>query len=200
MNEVAGTAGYGENAAVLADQYESITFADVHRDVVHLFPVRPSTVLDVGAGSGRDAAALARLGHKVVAIEPTEGLRHEGQQRHAALAIEWMDDHLPALSAVRDSARRFDLILLTAVWMHLGRPEREIGMATLAGLLAPGGQVVMSLRHGPVPANRVMFDVSAEETIELAARHGLRCLHRSEREDMLGRGDVTWSFLSLTRP
>ncbi|CAB3924915.1 hypothetical protein LMG3410_05788 [Achromobacter aegrifaciens] len=31
MTEAAGTQGYGENAAALADQYESIAFADVHR-------------------------------------------------------------------------------------------------------------------------------------------------------------------------
>src|SRR5690606_33236915 len=78
-----GTQGYGENAAALADQYESIAFADVHRDVIHLIPAAPARVADIGAGSGRDAAALARMGHAVVAAEPTPELRREGQRRHA---------------------------------------------------------------------------------------------------------------------
>ena len=47
---VPGPAGYGPQAAALATQYESIAFADVHRDVLHLFPQRPSRVLDIGAG------------------------------------------------------------------------------------------------------------------------------------------------------
>lgn len=197
MTEVLGIAGYGANAAGLADQYESIAFADVHRDVIHLFPQQPSAVLDIGAGSGRDAAALARLGHRVVAVEPTPQLRAEGQRRHAALAIDWVDDHLPALAHTRAMGVRFDLILLTAVWMHLDAAERDIAMAVIAKLTADDGLVALSLRHGPVPEGRRMFDVSAEETIQLALAHGLRLRHRSEREDMLDRSDVTWSFVVL---
>ena len=36
----------------------------------------------------------------------------------------------------------------------------------------------MSLRHGPVPPGRRMFDVSAQETADLASMHGLAEIHR----------------------
>jgi SAM-dependent methyltransferase len=193
------TDGYGENAHALAIQYESITFADAHRDVLHFFPTVPSGILDVGAGSGRDAAALSALGHKVVAVEPTAELRLEGAHLHAASAIEWVDDMLPELPVVCGRNERFDIVLLTAVWMHLDAAERPVAMTRLANLLAPKGTIIMSLRHGPVPAGRRMFDVSADETIRLAAGAGLRCVHESAREDMLGRADVHWSFLALQR-
>jgi SAM-dependent methyltransferase len=196
---IPGAAGYGANASALASQYESVTFDQVYRDLLHLFPAQPVTVVDIGAGSGRDAAALARRGHRVVAVEPTHELRREGQRLHARLPIEWVDDHLPALDALRRGRRRFDVVLLTAVWMHLDPQEREAAMAALAELVADNGQVFLSLRHGPVPEGRRMFDVSARETAELAARHGLRCVHRAEREDMLDRADITWSFLALQR-
>ena len=97
----------------------------------------------------------------------------------------------------RASEDRYDLILLTAVWMHLDVAERGTAMQALAALLAARGQIVMSLRHGPVPEGRRMFDVSADETIALAATHGLGVCHRSEREDMLERRDVSWSFLGF---
>lgn len=197
IDDIRGTAGYGANAQALAAQYESITFADVHRDVMHLFPATPCRVLDVGAGSGRDAAALAHQGHHVTAVEPTAELRVEGERLHAGLGIEWRDDHLPALAKMRASQDRYNLILLTAVWMHLDAAERGTAMQALVALLADGGRVVMSLRHGPVPEGRRMFDVSAEETIALAAAHGLSVCHRSEREDMLDRRDVRWSFLGF---
>ncbi len=61
------------------------------------------------------------------------------------------------------------------------------------------GQILMSLRHGPVPPGRRMFDVSADETIALAAGHGLSAHHCVTREDMLDRADVHWSFLGLRR-
>ena len=196
MSEVQGTAGYGANAAALAQQYESLRFEDVHREVLHLFPAVPARVLDIGAGSGRDAAALAALGHRVVAVEPTPELRAEGMRRHAALPIEWID----GLHRTRALGVRHDLILLTAVWMHLDAAERAAAMQALAALVAEGGQVAMSLRHGPVPEGRRMFDVSAQETAELASRHGLRQRFLGEREDMLDRCDVRWSFLVLQRP
>lgn len=195
--DIQGTAGYGAQAQVLAAQYESVTFADVHRDVMHLFPVTPCAVLDIGAGSGRDAAALARLGHRVTAVEPTAELRAEGQRLHADLPIAWCDDHLPELLHTRATGQRYGLILLTAVWMHLDTQERSTAMQALAALPAEGGRIVMSLRHGPVPEGRRMFDVSADETIALAALHGLDVCHRSEREDMLGREGVRWSFLGF---
>lgn len=196
---IGGTEGYGERAAALADQYESIAFADVHRDVLHLIPDAPARIADIGAGSGRDAAALARMGHAVVAAEPTPELRLEGQRRHAALDLEWVDDALPELAGLRAKGRAFDVIMLTAVWMHLDAAERASGMASLAALLAPQGRILMSLRHGPVPPGRRMFEVSADETFALAAGHGLSRLHLSTREDMLDRGDVHWSFVGLVR-
>lgn len=196
---ISGTAGYGENAAALADQYESIAFADVHRDVAHLIPPAPARIADIGAGSGRDAAALARMGHWVVAAEPTPELRREGQRRHDLPNLEWTDDALPDLAGLRRQGKLFDVIMLTAVWMHLDAAERAAAMASLAVLLAPQGQILMSLRHGPVPAGRRMFDVSAQETIALAATHGLSCHHLSTREDMLDRADVHWSFVGLRR-
>ncbi|HVR54803.1 MAG TPA: methyltransferase domain-containing protein [Pseudorhodoferax sp.] len=199
MTDIPGTAGYDTHAATLADQYESISFAEVHRELLHLFPVAPGRVLDIGAGSGRDAAALAQRGHRVTAVEPTAGLRREGQRRHAGLPLVWVDDHLPQLPRVRAMGQRFDLVLLTAVWMHLDAAERATAMQAVAGLVDAGGQLFMSLRHGPVPAQRRMFDVSAEETIALAAQHGLHCRHQAGREDMLGRAAVHWSFLALQR-
>jgi hypothetical protein len=42
-----------------------------------------------------------------------------------------------------------------------------------------------------------MFDVFAEKTTALAAAHGLIVHHRREREDMLDRQDVRWSFLGF---
>jgi protein-L-isoaspartate O-methyltransferase len=188
------TAGYAEAADLLVEQYESVSFAEVHRDVLHLIPAQSGAVLDIGAGSGRDAAALAALGHRVVAVEPVAELRSRAQRIHAGRDIEWLDDGLPDLTALR--GRSFDLILLTAVWMHLSAQQRSLAMKGLAGMLVPGGRVVLSLRHGPVPAGRRMFDVSAQETIELARGNGLTVVHLSEREDPHRRA-LRWSSLGL---
>ncbi|MFJ2103104.1 class I SAM-dependent methyltransferase [Streptomyces microflavus] len=196
IGRVRGTAGYARAADVLAVQYEEVTFGEVHRDVLSLVPAEPARILDIGAGTGRDAAALAALGHSVVAVEPTAELRGHGQRIHAGSAIEWVDDALPTL-ALHECPGRFDAVFATAVWMHLDAEERGLAMARVAALLMSGGQFFVNLRHGPVPDGRHMFDVSAAETVELGAAHGLQTLLSSERSDLHGRDSVRWSSLVL---
>lgn len=195
----AGTTGYGEAAEQLAVQYESVDFAQVHRSLLHLYPAPPARVLDIGAGTGRDAAALAALGHRVVAVEPTPELRAVGRRLHPDAELRWVADALPGLPQLGAEDGRFDLVLITAVWMHLAPAECPPAMAAVAGLLAPGGRLAVTLRHGPVPPGRRMFDLPPEHTVTLARSHGLRLLHRGERGDLHGRTDVSWTELVFER-
>lgn len=198
---VSGTEGYAEEAAVLTERYERLTLEQVYGDVLSLFPRPPASVLDVGAGTGRDAAALAARGHKiVVAVEPTRELREHGQKIHAARKIKWLDDALPELDKVLGLDRRYDLVLLTAVWMHLDKTQRAAAMPSVASLTAPGGRIVLSLRHGPVPEGRRMFPVTAAETAALAEGQGLVTLYNKPRPDMRGRDGVSWAWLAFERP
>src|SRR5689334_10119539 len=116
-----GTEGYGKTAGERVKQYESLAFTDVHDSVLHLFPTAPSRVIDIGAGTGRDAAAFAGLGHSVTAVEPTPELRAEAGRLHPHRGIVWIDDSLPDLDRVHGLSERWDLVMLTAVWMHLDR-------------------------------------------------------------------------------
>lgn len=199
MTTPAGTAGYGEAAEQLALRYESVSFAEVHRELYHRYPAPPASVLDIGAGTGRDAAALAALGHRVVAAEPTPELRALGERLHAGSGVRWVTDALPDLPSLVAEGERYDLVLLTAVWMHLAPDEHPSAMAALTRLLAPAGRLALTIRHGPVPAGRRMFDLPAEPTIALAADHGLRLLHRATRADLHGRSEVHWTALLFAR-
>jgi 2-polyprenyl-3-methyl-5-hydroxy-6-metoxy-1,4-benzoquinol methylase len=194
---VSGTEGYGETADERVKQYESLAFADVHRDMLHLFPTVPSQVIDIGAGTGRDAAAFAELGHTVTAVEPTPELRVHAQRLHRQAAITWIDDSLPELDRVHALGKRYDLVMLTAVWMHLDYGQRQRAMTRVAPLVREGGLLALSLRHGPVPAGRRMFEVCTAETRELAARYGLAAVHESEGAALLGGPAVWWSRLAF---
>jgi 2-polyprenyl-3-methyl-5-hydroxy-6-metoxy-1,4-benzoquinol methylase len=194
---VSGTEGYGETAAERVRQYESLAFADVHRSILHLFPATPSHVIDIGAGTGRDAAGFAGLGHTVTAVEPTPELRTEAQRLHPHPAITWIDDSLPDLDRVHALGGRYDVVMLTAVWMHLDLAQRERAMARVSPLVAPDGLMALSLRHGPVPAGRRMFDVSAEETCALASRHGLATVLQGKGAALLGGPAVWWDRLAF---
>jgi 2-polyprenyl-3-methyl-5-hydroxy-6-metoxy-1,4-benzoquinol methylase len=88
---------------------------------------------------------------------------------------------LPALPVVTKRGDKFDVVMITAVWMHLDEAQRRRAMPVVASLLSPGGVMTLSLRHGPVPAGRRMLEVSARETIGLAAAEGLLSRPNFER-------------------
>jgi 2-polyprenyl-3-methyl-5-hydroxy-6-metoxy-1,4-benzoquinol methylase len=199
---VRGSRGYAEQAEELAARYEGIDFSAAHQAVLPLLPTAPASVIDIGAGTGRDAAWLAERGHRVVAVEPTEALRSRAIALHPTPAIEWIDDSLPALRRVVAQRRRFDLVMATAVWMHLDAEERRVAMANVVALVAPLGMLVMTLRHGPAPSGRIMFAVSAEETIALAATHGLGLVlnvHAESSQAANRDAGVSWTQLAFRR-
>jgi protein-L-isoaspartate O-methyltransferase len=201
--KVSGTEGYADEAEVLLARYESLSAADVHRAVLHLLPTRPARVLDIGSGTGRDAAWLASLGHEVVAVEPTDVMRSRATALHTSPSITWVDDSLPDLALLRTRAQRFDLVMLTAVFMHLDRDQRVRAMPNIVSQLVPNGRLIMRLRHGPVPPGRRMFEVTPDEVIALAASDGLTAVfnHHGEASGAQNRSDgVTWTTLAFARP
>jgi protein-L-isoaspartate O-methyltransferase len=133
-----GTASYALEAQTLLRSYESIATADVQRKVIHLIPTPPCDLLDIGAGTGRDAATFASRGHRVVAVEPTDELRTHAQALHPSARIDWVADGLPNLSVVRARGQAFDVVMMTAVWMHLEENERVRAMPFVAALVRAG--------------------------------------------------------------
>lgn len=200
MTRISGTEGYAEEADALVAQYESITFEQTQGSILNLIPSSPCRILDIGAGTGRDAAGFAALGHRVLAVEPTDELRTRAATLHPLPAIEWLKDNLPDLSQVKQCGE-FDVIMLTAVWMHLDEQQRRRAMPNVASLLSPSGVLIMSLRYGPVPPGRRMFAVSADETIHQARDAGLALvLNRSHLDGALKRPGVSWTRLGFARP
>ncbi|MGI4799117.1 MAG: class I SAM-dependent methyltransferase, partial [Janthinobacterium lividum] len=66
---------YDSHAHDLVAAYEAVDPDRLHAWLVDLLPAEPGLVLDVGAGSGRDADWFARRGHSVVAVEPAAAMR-----------------------------------------------------------------------------------------------------------------------------
>lgn len=197
MASFPGTAGY----AALTERFihRKLPFSLVHEPYLDLLPEPPARVIDIGAGPGHDAAHLSGLGHDVVAVEPTDALFQAARSLYADTPVRWIADGLPALERVSGA---FALVVMSGVWMHLDEGERRVGMARVASLVAPGGLLALSLRHGPVPAGRRMFPVSAEETISLAAAAGLRLVRQVERASVQAANraaGVTWTHLAFRR-
>jgi hypothetical protein len=150
--EVKDTRGYHDNAAQHIERWDGICFSELHAGTIHFLPHRSPDVLDTGAGSGRDAASLATLGHKVAAVEPFVEFRHAGAAPHSSSALTWSDSSLPDLNVLRASPQSFDVVMLTVTWMHLGAEERTHPMPIPVLDLRDERLMLMTLRRGPKPA------------------------------------------------
>ena len=194
-------AGYSEEAEKLIVQYEQLPFERVFANFLHAFPAAPCRALDIGGGTGRHAAGLARHGHDVVAVEPTRELREAGQALHAGVPLTWVDDTLPGLEKFRQGllAGPYGLILLAAVLMHFDAEEQTAIIRRVSTLLSPGGRCVISLRHGPVPEGRRMFEIPDEEIAALAEQHGMACVCRASGSDHDDRPGIRWTMLCLEK-
>jgi SAM-dependent methyltransferase len=163
---------YDANAESASVRYEQVPAASVHAWLKDLLPSAPATVLDVGAGSGRDAAWLSDLGYDLIAVEPSPEMRSIGQNRHPSAPVRWVQDSLPGLEFTFRTGLSFDFILLSAVWMHVAPIDRARAFRKLINLLKPGGLLAITLRHGPSEAPRGMHPVSLDEVVKLAREHG----------------------------
>ncbi len=199
---ISGTEGYASQAPFLLEQYEKLSFEESYSTAIIYFPSEPCKILDIGSGTGRDAAWFDAKGHEVVAAEPTKELREGAIQLHPSPTIRWLDDSLPDLEKIRNLNEPFDFILMNAVWMHLDKNQRDTAMRSIATLLKRRSRLFISLRHGPVPKGRRMFAVSAEETIELASRYKLMPIYNKRVESILPSNKATgveWTKLIFER-
>ncbi len=117
-------------------------------------------VLEIGTGSGYQAAVLAALGVEVYSIEIIPELAAEAAIRFDALGYDvttltadgyfgW-EEHAP-----------FDAIIVTAAPDHVPQP--------LVNQLAPGGRMVIPI--GPVGAVQTMWRFTVDETGELVGEN-----------------------------
>ena len=183
---------YNENVAEISQQYLAVSFNDVHSSWSKYLPKLLNranvSVLDVGAASGRDighlySQAVASLGDEnklghFIATEPSENLRAVGQQQTKHQHIRWLSDSLPTLQKTHSLEISFDLILLSAVWMHVPVSQRARALRKLTNLLKPKGMIVMSLKQGMDDTellNHHMYNASINEIESLALDLGLVC-------------------------
>jgi ubiquinone/menaquinone biosynthesis C-methylase UbiE len=208
---------YNDKVQEIAPQYLSLSFDDVHANWSHhldaVIKKSNASILDVGAGVGRDASHIAKMisemhdnmnAVSVYAVEPAIEMLKIGELSTVNQNVHWIQDSLPALDKTTRLEISFDMILLSAVWMHIPKSQRARSLRKLANLLKPGGKIIVSLKFGMTQEEqhqRHMFDVSVEEVEQLAQNLGLVSkLEEQNEKDQLGRDDIHWQTLVLQMP
>ncbi len=190
---------YNKQATRFFEQYESLDATTVHKDWIFELP-SSGLVLDIGAGSGRDAAYIAAQGLHVFAVEPAHNLRQLAQQKHTNTKITWLDDSLPDLQTVHFLQVKFDLILISAVWMHFSAAQQNRILRKVSNLLKPGGRMIISLRFGTFDDDRPNHDISLDQLNKQAQSLGLSVTAYPRQIDELQRSNVSWQTVKLSLP
>ena len=181
---------YDQDAPAFARRYDGVTFDSVHPGLAGLLPAAGSAVLDVGAGSGRDARALAVRGMKVIAVEPSAAFR---QLVRKDARITWIDDRLPDLWSLRTAEQRFAFILCSAVLMLLPSDQLIPSFAAMADLLEGDGKLAVNLRNPSAGEPVDLVHAHSDDAILSAADEaGLDLVRQDTASDALGREGHCW--------
>ena len=137
----------------------------------------PATVVDLGAGEGDIALPLARLGHRVIAVDSSPAMVHTLQAKAQAAGLRSVEAHLGDLEALPLPDGVADVALVSQTLHHTRKPE--VAIAEAARVTRSGGCVVVLdlARHGQDWARERLGDLwlgfEAEELREWLARAGL---------------------------
>lgn len=189
---------YDRLAPALREQYSKLNTADVLPEVTARMP--RARLLDVGCGTGYSAKWFAEQGYVVDACDLSEGMLTEARTHYAHERVTYYQDALPELATTRAKGHSYDMIVLSAVWMHIDPSRRAQALENLMRVAAPGATLLLSLRHGAAPADRPMFETSVEEMQHLAALNLSRCDVVPTNADQLGRSNVWWDTVYLKVP
>ena len=104
---------------------------------------KSSVLLDLGCGSGRDAADLKRRGYRVVGIDRTAALLAYARRRASALSLIRADiRHLPVGPGTIDG------IWAAASLMHLPKSAARQVLVAWHRLVRPDGLLAATVTHG----------------------------------------------------
>jgi SAM-dependent methyltransferase len=160
-------------------------------------------VLDIGAGTGRDASRLLNLGIDVRAVEPSAEMRARALAKHPDLEGRLFGGSLPR-DLPGPVSGKYHGVILSAVLMHV--PDSEIFDAafTVRDLLCDDGKLLVSVptERGDVAAGqdrdmhgRLMVLRSAAHVTLLFERLGFTLESEWHSADRAGREGYLWTTL-----
>lgn len=120
-----------------------VSFTGRERDYLDLLldglPAR-SSILDLGCGTGRPIAEyLLSRGHRVTGVDQASGLLAIARARFPE--ARWIESRLEEFRP----AERYAAVICWDTLFHLGRQTQRAVLSTIAGSLAPGGRIMITV-------------------------------------------------------
>ncbi len=192
---------YARHADRLVERYEQADVAQLQRRLVKAFEPN-SKILELGSGSGRDAALMLTKGFDVFAVDGAQSMVKQAIRLHPELSGRLTRLSLPAALPYRGSS--FDGVYALAVLMHLSRGGMRASIAEVCRVLRTGGRFFLSVpsartdvdEHGRDGRGRLFTSLTALAWQDICQTCGLRRIRQWDDSDGLGRSGMRWrSFL-----
>lgn len=108
----------------------------------------PKSILDIGAGSGLLTSELAKLGPKIVGIEPSKELLAIARQRPGCEGVRWVEGYVQQLDDTK-----VDLAIMTGhvAQFFLDDKSWHAALTKIHDALNTGGHLVFESRNPLVP-------------------------------------------------
>jgi SAM-dependent methyltransferase len=193
---------YDRNAGACSARYESADMSHLDHLLLRHLPQHGARVLELGCGSGREAAFLVQHGHDVRAVDASEGMIAEALRRHPELANRLSREAMPLPEGSPLFAEVFDAVLAIALLMHIPDSELFETILQFKKLLRPLAVVFVSVSagrpeigtDGREPGGRLFRERPTEELQLLFERLGFRLAARYQTPDALHRS-MMWVSL-----
>ncbi len=191
---------YEQHAETLAQRYERADVSDLHRRLLETF--NPGAkLLEVGCGSGREAAFLLSHGFEVEGIDPSHAMIDSAFSFHPELEGRLfqgsMPDELPA-PIVQD--KHYNGIYAIASLMHLSKEQLLPTFQILYRMLHQNGRFLFSVplsrpdlaENGYDEKGRYFLLLSQAEWITRVESAGFHTVNTSTNGDGMGREAIIW--------
>ena len=188
---------YKAHAARITAGYEAVDLSATLERIVRHLPAA-ARILELGSGSGRDAACLLDRGFEVTALDGSEAMAVRAATLHPELAGRIRVHRLPAPLPFGDDA--FDAVLSLATLMHLPVAAIPDVLAECRRVIRPGGLLALSVpterpgldEAGRDEDGRYFTVIGADDWAGLIRDAGLTPVEEWSSADAAGRGGIRW--------
>jgi heptosyltransferase-3 len=198
---------YDLYARQFSDRYESADMSRMHELLLRHLPARGASILELGCGSGREAAFLLSHGYEVTAVDASSGMIAEAGRIHHELAGRLVHAAVPFPPGSPLLLRSFDAVVSTAMFMHLPDDGLLDTALQIRRVLRPGGVLFvevstgrLGVRDGRDGNGRLFLERPPEEYRRIFENRGFLFVAQHESPDTLERPELRWVALVFRCP